>query len=277
MGYRTVVLEPDPGSPAGAVADVHLSPRTTTRLRSNGCADVRGRHRRVREPLRRPRCERLAARTSGPPVGGGGRRSPRTGIAEKPFLADAGFPVGAVRGDRDRRRRRPRRWADFPGDPQDGAPRLRRQGAGRASPSADELAAAWAASAACRACSRHALALDAELSVIVARTATGDDRRLPGGLNRHDDGILDVTVVPAPCRPDARAEAPSSPGRIAEALDYVGVLAVEFFVVDGGLLVNEIAPRPHNSGHWTIDAAVTSQFEQQVRAVCGLAAGRHRR
>ena len=82
----------------------------------------------------------------------------------------------------------------------------------------------------------------------------------------------------------ARVEPPGSPiappawrSTIADALDYVGVLAVELFVVDGELFVNELAPRPHNSGHWTLDVAQTSQFEQQIRAVCGLGPRRHRR
>ena len=97
--------------------------------------------------------------------------------------------------------------------------------------------------------------------------------RIPVAENPHVDGILDLTVVPAHACP------PTSPiGRrlragIADALDYVGVLAVELFVVGGELLVNEIAPRPHNSGHWTLDVAQDRQFEQQIRAVCGLALG----
>ena len=95
--------------------------------------------------------------------------------------------------------------------------------------------------------------------------------------NHHVDGILDLTVVPARVPPELAAEATALAVTIAERLDYVGVLAVELFVSGGRVLVNELAPRPHNSGHWTLDAAVTSQFEQQVRAVCGLALGSPRR
>ena len=84
----------------------------------------------------------------------------------------------------------------------------------------------------------------------------------------HGNGILDITVVPVLGVP--RGDDPRR-SRSPPALDYVGVLAVEMFVVGGRLLVNELAPRPHNSGHWTLDAARTSQFEQQVRAVCGAA------
>ena len=117
--------------------------------------------------------------------------------------------------------------------------------------------------------------LDVEVSVIVARSADGDFVAYPVAENHHVDGILDLTVVPARVPPALAAEAVAMAERIAGALDYVGVLAVEMFVSDGRLLVNELAPRPHNSGHWTLDGAVTSQFEQQVRAVCGLALGSH--
>lgn len=116
-----------------------------------------------------------------------------------------------------------------------------------------------------------------EVSVIVARGADGAMVAYPAVENRHKDGILDVTIAPA--TPDkvsaaTAAEADRIARRIAEALDLVGVLAVEMFVTaDGGVLVNEIAPRPHNSGHWTMDACATCQFEQLVRAVCGLPLG----
>lgn len=114
----------------------------------------------------------------------------------------------------------------------------------------------------------------AEVSVVVAR---GDDGRAvtyPVGLNRHDRHILDSTVMPAPVGPVVSSEARELALAVAQALGTVGVLTVEFFVTaGGGLLVNELAPRPHNSGHLTIEAAVTSQFEQQVRALCGLPLG----
>ena len=120
---------------------------------------------------------------------------------------------------------------------------------------------------------------DAEVSVIVARTAGGETSCFPVGRNDHASGILDVTSVPSGFAPAVEREAMDLATRVAEALDVVGLLAVEmFFVVDGGgggaeLLINELAPRPHNSGHWTFDACTTSQFEQQLRAVCGLPLG----
>jgi 5-(carboxyamino)imidazole ribonucleotide synthase len=118
------------------------------------------------------------------------------------------------------------------------------------------------------------ISLQAEISIIAARGADGDIAMYAPFENRHRDHILDVTTVPAAIAPAVVTEAHDITRTILEELQYVGVLCVEFFLsTDGDLLVNELAPRPHNSGHLTIDAAVTSQFEQQVRAVCGLPLG----
>jgi len=116
------------------------------------------------------------------------------------------------------------------------------------------------------------LPLAAEISVVVARNASGDVVYLPVQDNAHVGGILAVTRVPARARVTdrAQAEAIALATRLAEALDYVGVLCVEFFVLaDGSLVANEMAPRPHNSGHYSLDACDVSQFELQVRAMTG--------
>jgi 5-(carboxyamino)imidazole ribonucleotide synthase len=116
--------------------------------------------------------------------------------------------------------------------------------------------------------------LSAELSVIVARDDTGAVATWPVAENRHRDGILDVSIVPARVDAKLAVEARSIATALASALDYRGVLCVELFVGPGDtLLVNEIAPRPHNSGHCTIDACVTSQFEQQARVLAALPMG----
>ena len=113
-----------------------------------------------------------------------------------------------------------------------------------------------------------------ELSVIVARASNGTTAAYVPVENRHDNGILRETIAPAALAPDVAACARAHTERLAAALDLVGVLAVEFFVTTGGtLLANELAPRPHNSGHWTLDACAVSQFEQLVRAICGLPLG----
>ena len=115
------------------------------------------------------------------------------------------------------------------------------------------------------------VAFEREISVIVARGLDGGAVAFDAVENRHRNGILDITVAPAPIPPEMGARAVAIALQVADALELVGVLAVEMFVTaDGQVLVNEIAPRPHNSGHWTIDACPASQFELHVRAVAGL-------
>lgn len=115
---------------------------------------------------------------------------------------------------------------------------------------------------------------DREISVIVARGPDGSWEAFEPVENRHTNHILDVTIAPAPIGEELSFKAMATARHIAEAMELVGLLAVEMFVTrTGTLLVNELAPRPHNSGHWTIDACVTSQFEQFVRALCGLPLG----
>ena len=115
------------------------------------------------------------------------------------------------------------------------------------------------------------VAFDRELSIVGVRGRDGDTRFWPVGENLHRDGILRVTRAPA--RDAAQREAEEICTALLDALDYVGVLAVELFEVDGRLLANELAPRVHNTGHWTIDGAATSQFENHLRAILGLPLG----
>ena len=118
------------------------------------------------------------------------------------------------------------------------------------------------------------ISLQAEVSVVGARGVSGEIVLYQLFENRHRDHILDVTTTPAAVSPQVALRAAEITREILEELNYVGVLCVEFFVdTNGELLVNELAPRPHNSGHLTCDAASTSQFEQQVRAICGLPLG----
>ncbi len=118
------------------------------------------------------------------------------------------------------------------------------------------------------------LDLALEISVLLARNPDGEVAVYPPSENEHRNGILHRSVVPARVDAGITDSAMSQAKQLAQLLNYVGVLAVEFFVtLDGQLIFNEMAPRPHNSGHYTLDAAVTSQFEQQVRAMCGLPPG----
>jgi 5-(carboxyamino)imidazole ribonucleotide synthase len=118
------------------------------------------------------------------------------------------------------------------------------------------------------------VAFERELSVICARTSSGETRAFPASENIHTNHILDLSIVPARIPAAVEAAARALASRIADKLGVVGLLAVEMFLEPGGgLLVNELAPRPHNSGHWSIDGGETSQFEQHVRAICGLPLG----
>jgi 5-(carboxyamino)imidazole ribonucleotide synthase len=112
---------------------------------------------------------------------------------------------------------------------------------------------------------------DAEYSVIAARSEGGEVRVFPVSRNIHRDGILRRSEIPAGLAVEAQIEQAEAVTRLlADALGHVGVMTVEFFACADGPVVNEIAPRVHNSGHWTIEGANTSQFEQHIRAICGL-------
>jgi 5-(carboxyamino)imidazole ribonucleotide synthase len=153
--------------------------------------------------------------------------------------------------------------------------RLGYDGKGQIKIAADtDLDRAWAAMGGAVSVLEGFIDFAGEISVIVAR---GLDRRIAAfepAWNVHTNHILDTTTVPAPIGPDLSRAAVAVACKAAEALELVGLLAVEMFVTrDGRILANEMAPRPHNSGHWTIDACVTDQFEQFIRAVCGLPLG----
>ena len=137
-----------------------------------------------------------------------------------------------------------------------------------------DYAAAWAEMGAEIGILEAFVDLDCEISVITARSPHGGWATYPAVENRHVNHILDTTMAPARLPDGLADQAVAIAHDLAEALDLVGLLAVEMFVTrDKRILVNEMAPRPHNSGHWTMDACATSQFEQLVRAVCGLPLG----
>lgn len=119
------------------------------------------------------------------------------------------------------------------------------------------------------------IAFDREISAIVTRSESGDVAAFPVSENVHTNHILDETTIPAVVTPTVSAKAQVMATKVANALEYIGVVTIEMFVSDqsGKVLVNEIAPRVHNSGHWTIEGAKTSQFEQHIRAICGLPLG----
>ena len=139
---------------------------------------------------------------------------------------------------------------------------------------ADEAGSAWEAIGRHPAIAEARIDFDAEFSVILARGRDGNSAAFPLTRNHHEGGILRTSTVPAGADIEAFATAAVTAAKsIAESLDHVGVLTVEFFATAEGPVVNEIAPRVHNSGHWTIEGARTSQFEQHVRAILGLPLG----
>ena len=139
---------------------------------------------------------------------------------------------------------------------------------------ASEAREAWQAIGAPSGVAEAAIDFLAEFSVVLARSADGATAVWDSPRNTHDSGILRQSALPAGDPVDGQVEQAQAIARqLADALDHVGVLTVEFFACADGPLVNEIAPRVHNSGHWTIEGAQTSQFEQHIRAVCGLPLG----
>lgn len=140
--------------------------------------------------------------------------------------------------------------------------------------SAADAADAWAAIGECRAILEAQIAFQGEFSVLIARSRDGDVRHWDVPENVHEGGILrESRLPPPPSWAYQIALALRQAKQLAEALDYVGVMAVEFFATVDGPVFNEIAPRVHNSGHWTIEGAVTCQFENHIRAICGLPLG----
>ncbi len=272
LGYRVTVLDPDPLSPAAEFATGHLNtaytdPASLAEL-ARTCAAVTTEFENAPAEALLALAERTLVRPSGDAVAVAQDRS-----REKGFIAAHDLPVGPyadVRSEEDfdaalARVRLPAilKTARFGYD-----------GKGQATiASRADLGQAFAQWKRVPCVLEERLALEREISVILARAADGQVAVFPVAENRHARGILDVSIAPARVPEDLAAQASALATRIAQALDYVGVLAVEMFVVGGRLLVNEIAPRPHNSGHYTIDACRTSQFEQQVRVLCGLPLG----
>lgn len=272
MGYRTVVLDPDPTAPAGAVADEHLiAPYDDLHALDQLAATCSV----VTTEFENPPAEAMVRLAEGTRV----HPSPSAVAiaqdrrAEKRFLHEAALPIGrhAVI-DRHEDLAHATLAVPFPAVLK--TARLGYDGKGQSLvASSDELAGSWEQLGAVPCVLEERLRLEAEVSVVLARGADGAVACWPVAENHHVDGILDLTVVPARVSRELTTRATELAVHVAEALRYVGVLAVEMFVVDGELLVNELAPRPHNSGHWTLDASRTSQFSQQVRAVCGLPLG----
>ncbi len=271
MGYKVAVLDPAAECPAGVVADLHIQAayddaQALDRL-AGLCAAVTTEF----ENVPAQSLERLARSVRVSPDS----RSvaiAQDRIAEKSFLARAGVPVAPHAAIVQPGELEQAGNELFPGILK--SARLGYDGKGQVRvASRAEAIEAWEAMGRVPCVLEALVPLASEISVVVARNAQGQSVAYAPSLNEHRDGILAVSTV-EPQAPRSAQAFHQAAARIAQdvahALDYVGVLCVEFFVLnDGRLVANEMAPRPHNSGHYTIDACISSQFEQQARVMAG--------
>jgi 5-(carboxyamino)imidazole ribonucleotide synthase len=269
LGYRVCVVDPDPASPAAAVSEKHLQAAyeddAALAELAALCRAVTIEFENVPAAALRKLADRVPVRPAADAVAVAQDR-----IFEKRFMVANGIDVAPHRViDRiDDILRAPD--VLFPAIVK--TARLGYDGKGqRLVETRDEAVEAWSRLGRVASVLEKRLHLRREVSCIVCRGVDGETIAYPLIENEHRGGILAVSIAPARVSPQVAVKAAEISRRLAAALDYVGVLCVEMFLVDDDrLLVNEIAPRPHNSGHLTIDACAASQFEQQVRALAGM-------
>jgi 5-(carboxyamino)imidazole ribonucleotide synthase len=269
MGYFTAVLDADPASPAGLVSHHHVQ---ADYLDAAGLAQLAQVSAAVTTEFENVPAGALTALAATRPVAPAGRAVAvcQDRVAEKTHFATSGVPCAPYAVIETAAHVAAVDAALFPAILK--TSRLGYDGKGQARVAAPEaLAAAWAELGQAPCVLEHMLPLAYEVSVIVARGADGQVVHFPLQQNLHRDGILAVTQVPAPNLTQAVQDRTVSwAEQIARSLDYVGVLCVEFFVLtDGSVVANEMAPRPHNSGHYSVDACDLSQFDLQVRTLTG--------
>jgi 5-(carboxyamino)imidazole ribonucleotide synthase len=273
MGYRVHTFSPDSDTPTGQVADVEINAPYTdldaVRRFARNVSVVTFEFENVPAATASAAAECCPVRPAGEVL-----HTTQHRLREKTFLSRAGLPVTPFRHVTSFAELESAvaaiglpailKTADFGYDGK-GQFRLAAQ---------NDLAAAWKGVGEREAVLEAFIRFELELSVVAARSWKGDFVHYGAVENQHVDGILDVTVAPGHVPPQVAEKAVAITRAVLEKLGVVGVLCVEFFLkADGSLLINELAPRPHNSGHFSFDACVTSQFEQQLRAVCGLPFG----
>jgi len=273
LGYRVMVLDPDPNSPAGRIADehIHAAYSDTWALEQMGksCAVVTTEFENISADVLSQLSEFCPVRPSANAV-----KIAQNRIREKTFIRDVGLATAAfatVSCENDIQAAC--ETVNFPAILK--RAELGYDGKGQlVVEDADHVASAFLGLGKLPCVLEEKIDLEKEISVILGRNVHGDSQCFPIAENLHRQGILHSTTVPAAVDQALLDEAEAAAIRLADALDFCGVMAVEFFIsTSGDLLVNEIAPRTHNSGHYTLDACVTSQFEQQVRMVCDLPFG----
>lgn len=273
MGYRVTVLDPSRESPAGSVADRHLCAdyldAEALHALSTSCAAVTTEFENV--PAEALQFLEQHCLVSPPPHS---VSIAQNRIHEKQFLAKNGFPVAPfIVMQQESDVAKEIEAAFFPGILK--VSQLGYDGKGQITVSTPhELPAAFSRLQQQPCVLEQLLPLACEISVIVARGFDGQITLFPVAENQHAQGILDIGIVPASVPETIIRQAREMATDVAIKLDYRGVLCIEFFVLtDGRLLINEMAPRPHNSGHYSVDACITSQFEQQARILCRLPQG----
>jgi 5-(carboxyamino)imidazole ribonucleotide synthase len=273
MGYRVHTYSPENDTPTGQVADLEVTApyHDLDRVRefARNVSVVTFEFENVPAETAAAAAEHAPVRPAGSVL-----HITQNRIREKTYLSSAGLPV-------------------TPFSQIESLDALRRAVAGQGCPAilktagfgydgkgqvfisrSEDADAAWDAIARCPAVLECFVDFEQEISVVAARGVNGSFSYFPPSHNEHRNQILDVSVAPAPLSDSVSKKAVEITRAVLEKLDVIGVLCVEFFVShDGELMINELAPRPHNSGHYTFDACVTSQFEQQLRAVCGLPLG----
>jgi 5-(carboxyamino)imidazole ribonucleotide synthase len=273
MGYRVHTFSPDYDTPTGQVADVEVrgsyEDLDAVRAFARKVDVVTFEFENVSSACAEAAAAIVPVRPAGPVL-----HTTQNRKREKTFLDSAGIPVApfAVIDSLPTLEREIERI---------GRPAVLKSagfgydGKGQAKIAAGaDLAVAWDAVGAREAVLEAFVDFDREVSVVAARSITGEFAHFGLAENEHAHHILDVTIAPSRVPASVERDAVEITHLILEKLDVVGVLCVEFFVTrSGSLLVNELAPRPHNSGHFTFDANVTCQFEQQLRAICGLPLG----
>jgi 5-(carboxyamino)imidazole ribonucleotide synthase len=272
MGYRVHTYSPDSDTPTGQVADVEVTASYDDL--DQVCAFANNVSVVTFEFENVPAATAAAAARCAPVRPSGAiLHTTQQRIREKAFLTAAGLPLTPYREVRSLEELT-RAIAEL------GTPAVLKSasfgydGKGQFIIKAnDQIETAWAAVRSPECVLEAFIDFACEVSVVAARSATGDFVHWGAIENQHSRHILDVSMAPARISEKTARDAAEIARCVLEKLEVVGVLCVEFFVTADGLLINELAPRPHNSGHLTIDACITSQFEQQLRAVCGLPLG----
>ena len=274
LGYRFQVLTPETDSPAGAVADIALTaPFNDTAALSNfaknvACATFEF------ENIPATAIEQLERETRVYP-GSSVLRTCQNRLLEKNFLKNAGFPCTPFAPvDSPETLKQAINTLGVPCVLKSAQGGYDGKGQRRLSAHPTNYAQEWQSLGAESAVLEQWIDFEKECSVVCARNVYGQSIAFPVAENQHQNHILHTSIVPARLSPNLLKDAADLALAIAESLNLIGLLAVEFFITrDGKLLVNELAPRPHNSGHYSLDACLTNQFEQHVRAICGLPLG----